>query len=126
MQSLRRVLHIAAWMLAAALFAGPAVAWDLHELGHASAPVTASEHHHHDADGSVDMSHHATPDADHDRDKDGGHDHLPSVSAAWSLLMGSAPLLPDALPAQVVHYAATGDPPPSLDSEPQIRPPRAC
>lgn len=112
-------------LLTAALIASPAAAWDAHALSHASAPVAAFEHHHHGDDGSVDVHDHGDesnePDSD---DDDGGHDHMPSVSAAWVGVLGSGPAVPPQIAARIVHRSFVAQAPPTLGSEPQIRPPR--
>ncbi len=75
--SIRRLLALAAFMLANVWLTGPAVAWEMHETAHMSSPVAADEHHHHGEDGAP------IQDRDVPSDQQGtGHDHLSSGAAS--------------------------------------------
>jgi hypothetical protein len=105
------------------VLAGPAAAWTAHDLSHGGLRVAADVHHHHDEGGpSVAHPQHQAP-AEHD-DDDGGHDHMPSLSAAFVATLTDAPAhSPPALASTApIAFVAqirlrTGDPPPA-------RPPR--
>ncbi len=111
-------------LLTAALIASPAAAWDAHALSHASTPVAAFEHHHHGDDGSVDVHDHDDESDQRDSDEDGGHDHMPSVSAGWSGVLGGGPTVMAQVATPIVHRSLVEPAPPTIVSEPQKRPPR--
>lgn len=124
LRSLGSLLGFAFLVLA---LAGPATAWDRHEITHLSSPVAVDAHHHHDDDGSVvalddgaSKSHHSSGD---DED-DGGHDHMPSLLAAISDLPGKGPALPARLSGSVMIVSIEAQEPPDLSTTPHIRPPR--
>jgi len=122
----RRPWHALLGALLAIFLAAPATAWDMHGLAHLSAPVAADEHHHHDEDGAVDA--HQAPAGEPDGDQDGstGHDHMPSLTAAWTGVTSEAPSLAAPPSVVVAHVASEGRPPPDAGSDPQIRPPRSA
>lgn len=116
-------------MILAGLLAAPAAAWDRHALAHLNAPVDASVHHHHEGDGSIAIDHHhddgADKGSDGDEDSD-GHDHMPSLTAAWTGLLAGGPLLilPQLAGTPTMSVAARA--PPDIPLDPQIRPPRSA
>jgi hypothetical protein len=58
----------------------PASAWAMHEATHASQPVAANQHHHHDeATGEIALHDHDDGD---EQGSDRGHDHMPGLIAA--------------------------------------------
>jgi hypothetical protein len=111
--------------LIAIFLAAPATAWDMHALTHLSAPVAADEHHHHDEDGAVEA--HQAPADQSDDGPDGrtGHDHMPSLTAAWTGVTSEGLALPAAQTELIPHFIHVGRPPPDAGSDPQIRPPRS-
>jgi hypothetical protein len=125
--AIRTSLHALLGVVIAVLLAAPAAAWDRHALAHISAPVSASEHHHHAADGTVEVGHHAdvAPEGGSD-EEDGGHDHLPSLAAATAGLLSDAPLIQPRVAAASTHSDLVARAPPDLPPEPQIRPPRSA
>lgn len=116
-------------VILAGLLAAPAAAWDRHALVHLTAPVDVAEHHHHNDDGSIASDHHHDDGADWESGDDqdnSGHDHMPSVMAAWTGLLAGGPVLPlpQVAEAPIVSFAARA--PPDLPPERQIRPPRSA
>jgi len=91
----------ASLILAALALLVPAAVGNAHALTHASAPILVDSHHQGDGDPAAstpeDQESPAAPD-----DRDGGHDHLQSLSVAVGAIFGSAPLqhppLPEAAP----------------------------
>ena len=111
-------------MLALSL-TGPAAAWDQHVVTHISAPVAVDEHHHHDDDGSIEVPGDGSGSSRHDRnDRDGGHDHMPSLLAAVSDLPPEGPVFPIHVSEGDRLIPAPARVPPDLPPAPQIRPPR--
>jgi len=103
--------------------AAPATAWDAHEISHISNPVAVDEHHHHAEDGVQSSHGHEDPAPAQDED-DGGHDHMPSLSAAFSAIMGSgpAPMLPALQGVSRLSFAVAA--PIDVIEPPPARPPR--
>ena len=131
---IRYLQALLGYALAALLLAGPAAAWSTHDLAHVSSPVAADTHHHHDAAGSVEQHEVADEDAGADdrhttlpgEDGDGGHDHMPSLSAGLSAMVASAPVLAAPPVTRVEHASPTVLVPPDNIRLPHIRPPRAA
>lgn len=93
----------ASLILAALVLLVPAAVGNVHALTHASAPILAGSHHQGEGDPAAraleDRDSPAVPD-----DRDGGHDHLQSLSVAVGAIFASAPLqhppLPEAVPVK--------------------------
>lgn len=124
---LRSLGALAALMVAALALTGPAAAWDQHAATHLSAAVAVDQHHHHDDDGSVTLldeegsgSIHHNP----DDDRDGGHDHIPSLLAAMSDVPPEGPAFPVLFSEGDRLVLAPARVPPDLPPAPQMRPPR--
>ncbi|HEX8215572.1 MAG TPA: hypothetical protein VF582_08910 [Allosphingosinicella sp.] len=98
----------------------------MHALAHLSAPVAADEHHHHDEDGAIDVHHAPSDQPDEDQDGSTGHDHMPSLTAAWTGVTSEGPVLAAPPAALIPHVVSVGRPPPDAGSDPQIRPPRSA
>jgi hypothetical protein len=129
-RSLRIFRALFGLALAALFLAGPATAWRIHEVAHAGSPVSATAHHHHDDSSDTDHLGEAAAEADSDgapssnTDRDGGHDHLPSLTAGLSAMIEEgprliAPLLVSITPERPIRSALSGH-----GSPPHIRPPR--
>ena len=121
-----RILQALLGLALAALFlTGPATAWKTHEVSHLSSPVAADSHHHHDDGASTEhAAEHEDTSPEQDRDGDGGHDHLPSLSAGLSAMLMEAPLLESPFVTRPVLEQSASKAPPDRTSSPQIRPPR--
>ncbi len=117
---LRLFRNLLAFALIAFGMTVPAAAWNAHVASHVGNPVAVDQHHHHDEDGSQSEEH--GPDAPEDGDD--GHDHMPSLSAALSAIVGhgTATLVPppDGVPQPSYAAAAPAD----LVEPPPARPPR--
>jgi len=107
----------------AMLIATPATAWDMHALAHASVPVAANEHHHHGDDGSVHVEQ-APANSEDKRDGNRGHDHMPSLVAAWTAMVSDGPVVSLPAPTAMPHRVVTGHAPPDPFPDREIRPPR--
>jgi hypothetical protein len=102
----------------------PATAWDAHEISHISNPVAVDEHHHHDDDGAQ-TSHGHGDEAPGQDDDSGGHDHMPSLSAAFSAIPANCPVAisPSLVGISPPSFAARI--PVDLIEPPSARPPRS-
>jgi hypothetical protein len=123
-RSIRLLGTLLAFALAALLLAGPAAAWRVHDVAHLGAPVASDQHHHHQG------GHVTIGDADHgsnddgDADREGGHDHMPSLTAGLSALPAEAPVVAQPEPSVSSLSALPSKAPPERTTPPQIRPPR--
>lgn len=122
---LRLLRNLIAFAMVAFGITAPATAWDAHEISHISKPVAVDEHHHHDEDGMEVPHGHGEGAPAHADEGDGGHDHLPSLSATLSAVMGSGPLalFPDLL--GLAPGSFTVKVPVDLIEPPPARPPRS-
>ena len=75
-----------------------------------------------DEDAGADDRHTTLP----GEDGDGGHDHMPSLSAGLSAMVASAPVLAAPPVTRVEHASPTVLVPPDNIRLPHIRPPRAA
>jgi hypothetical protein len=103
----------------------PATAWDAHEISHFGNPVAIDEHHRHDDQGGQGSHGHSDEAPAQDEDDDGGHDHMPSLSAGLSAIpvTGPAAIFPALDGVSRPSFAAKA--PVDLIEPPPARPPRS-
>lgn len=104
----------------------PAAAWDAHAISHIGTPVAIDEHHHHDSGTADEARDHDGQAPVHEEGDEGGHDHMPSLSAALSALISQAPVAsaPPALSVAIPALAVKT--PTELIEPPPARPPRSA
>lgn len=103
------------------MLTGPATAWNVHIASHPS--VAVDEHHHH-GDGADDHELASVPD-DSQQQRDGGHDHMPSVSANLIVMPDAAPLLEvPSFRVASIFGELIAKPPPDGPEDRQKRPPK--
>lgn len=122
--ALRLIRNLLAFAVVAFSMTAPATAWDAHEISHISNPVAIDEHHHHDDEG-VQGSHGHGDEAPAQDEDDGGHDHMPSLSAALSAIVDGGPVavFPDLIGLTPMSFAVKV--PVDLIEPPPARPPRS-
>jgi hypothetical protein len=121
---LRLLRNILAFAVVAFGMTAPATAWDAHEISHISNPVAVDEHHHHDDDG-VQASHGHGDQAPGQEEDKGGHDHMPSLSAALSAIMDNGPVTIFPALSGISQPSFAAKVPVDLIEPPPARPPRS-
>ena len=123
---LRKLLPLLAMVGVSLAFAAPSTAAQLHGFEHSVTKVTAGQHHHHAADGSVE-AHQDSPDSDTDDDRDArgvGHSH---ASSAAGEVIENAAATTTAVATRGAQLADSTDQKlPAIEPPPRERPPRTA
>lgn len=122
-RALRLIRNLLAFAVVAFSMTAPATAWDAHEISHISNPVAVDEHHHHDDDGAQTSHGHGDEAPGQDEDS-GGHDHMPSLSAALSAIPATGPVAIFPMLVGVSPPSFAAKVPVDLIEPPPARPPR--
>lgn len=85
---MRSWLRLLLLVLASAGLAAPALAWSAHDIQHAGQPVAVDQHHHHDAEEGIVITHDAH-DSGGALGDSSGHDHMPRLLAGQAALLES-------------------------------------
>lgn len=110
-------------VLASAGLAAPSLAWSAHDIQHAGQPVAVDQHHHHDAEEGIVITHDAHDSGGAAGDSS-GHDHMPSLLAGQAAVLDSPVVLAPLVVGRPVYFSSVRKglvPPPG---ERLKRPPR--
>ena len=122
---LRKLLLLAILGVSLA-FGAPSATAQLHWLEHSASPVATGQHHHHAADGAIEI-HKSQPDGEYEKDRDAkgvGHSH---ASNAAGEVIETAPVVTPAHAAREAPLADLGARTlPALEPPPRERPPRTA
>lgn len=123
---LRKLLPLIALLGVSLAFSAPSAAARLHGLEHSANPVSAGQHHHHAADGSIETApDQPQPDSGKDRGAKGvGHAH--GTCATGECVETAAAIPPAAATAEMRLVAMVNRDLPALDPPPRERPPRTA